>query len=153
VIIEVQNFQKVIPLKPSQISAIARKILRLQRINQAWLSIAIVTDRKIQALNRRYLGRDHATDVLAFDLRDRGILPQKSSKLVGEIIISADTARRNAKVFQGTPYAEVVLCLTHGILHLVGYDDQKIPDQRKMSQREQAIVKQVIKSPPQPDHR
>jgi probable rRNA maturation factor len=67
------------------------------------------------------------TDVLAFDLSAPGAV----RVLLADIIISADTAARNAKIFHTTPLYELYLYVVHGVLHLLGYDD-KTKAQRKL---------------------
>ncbi len=147
-IIEIENQQKKIPLDPSRIITIIRKILKHEHIRQVNLSVAFVTDRKIRALNKRFLKRDHPTDVLAFDLtRTQGPSFAKASagrrKIDGEIIISTITAYHNAKRFQTSPYREVILYVVHGILHLLGYDDHAPGDRKKMRLKEKQIMELV----------
>jgi rRNA maturation RNase YbeY len=103
----------------------------------------VVGDREIRRLHERYLGVRRATDVLAFDLEGPG-----PSRLLGEVIISADTAQRQAARL-GVPVAlEMDLLLVHGLLHLVGYDDHEPGDARRMHQREYQILSRSRRRPP-----
>lgn len=135
--IAIQNQQKQILLDPSRLTVITRQILRSLKIKQADLSIALVTDAKIKALNRKFLGRAYATDVLAFDFSDK---KTRLRTVKGEVVISADTARRNAQRFKTSPGREVVLYIAHGILHLLGFDDHSPRDTARMRRAEQRIM-------------
>ena len=94
-------------------------------------------DFKIKVLNLQYLNRRHATDVLAFDLTNP-LLKQK--KLEGEIVISTDTVKRNARTYGTAAKDELILCVAHGILHLLGCDDHKSSDIKKMRREEKKIL-------------
>ncbi|MEW6744565.1 MAG: rRNA maturation RNase YbeY [Planctomycetota bacterium] len=79
------------------------------------VSVVVVGDREIRRLNATYLGHDNPTDVLAFPLDGPGVL--------GEIVVSAATARREAKARDLSPAHELLLYVTHGALHLAGHRD------------------------------
>jgi len=134
----------VIPAK--KIAAITKRILKQQGIARATLSLVFVTDHKIKKLNKRYLGHDFATDVLAFDLNASQGMPIKEASLNAEIVISTTTVCRNAKRFTTTPFKELILCIIHGILHLSGYDDHGPQDVIKMREREGQIMGKVLTS-------
>ena len=96
------------------------------------LSIALVSDREIRALNRRWRGKDRATDVLAFPLLE--------PRSLGDVAISLDTARRQARE-GGWPLAtELRRLLAHGILHCRGYDHERAADARKMAAAERRLL-------------
>lgn len=87
--------------------------------------VILVTDREIQALNRRWFGRSRATDVIAFD---------------GEIYISVDTAKRQAKERGiGLPL-EILRLMIHGSAHVESYDDLTLKDFCKMREREWGML-------------
>jgi probable rRNA maturation factor len=103
-----------------------RLILQDAGIKTAEISIAIVTDARMQELNRQYLEHDYPTDVLSF-LLDHS--PQEKS-LEGQIIASSDYAAREAPRYKWTTDDELLLYIIHGCLHLVGHDDTT-PDAKK----------------------
>lgn len=77
------------------------------------IELSLVDDKTIHALNKKWRGKDQPTDVLSFKYNDEGCL--------GDVIISTETARKNAKHF-GVPYrAEVKRLVVHGVLHILGY--------------------------------
>lgn len=91
----------------------------------------------MRALNRQFLKKDHVTDVLSFDYSDG----KARGTLKGEVVICAPVAERNAKSFGTTVQKELALYVIHGILHLLGYDDHRAADIRKMRRREVELMK------------
>jgi len=134
--IAVENQQKKLRLKSTQISKIAKTILHREGVKKANLSIVFVTSQKIRNLNKEYLGRSYATDVLAFDLSERG-----SKTLQGDIIISTDAVIKNARLFNIDQSEELSLYVIHGILHLLGFDDHRQIDIKKMRKKEEEMLK------------
>ena len=156
--IEITNQQKHLPVPRTQIAQIKRivqKILRHEGVSRAVLSIVFVSDPQIRSLNKKFLKRFYATDVLAFDLSAKGgpasgggdgkrvFLRPKT--LEGEIVISMGAAIRNAKIFKTSPQREMTLYIIHGILHLLGYDDHRPVDIRRMRAKEMKLMKLVEK--------
>jgi probable rRNA maturation factor len=78
----------------------------------------ITTDRELRALNRKFRGRDYATDVLSFPA-------QKSNGVLGEIAISFDRAAAQASEFGHAVEDELRILMLHGVLHLAGMDHEK----------------------------
>jgi probable rRNA maturation factor len=104
--------------------------------------VSVVDDREIRRLHARYLGRRRATDVIAFNLEGPGPSP-----LLGEVIISAETAARQSRRL-GVPVAlELDLLLVHGLLHLAGHDDRDPADARRMHERERDILSLSARRP------
>ena len=96
------------------------------------LSIALVSDREMRALNRRWRREDHATDVLSFPLDEPGLL--------GDVVISIDTARRQAREGGWPLCAELRRLLAHGILHCRGYDHGAAAEARRMAAAERRLL-------------
>jgi len=88
------------------------------------LSVAIVGDRAIRRLNRDYLGRDKPTNVISFAMGE-GDFPGLNSQLLGDVVISADTAAREAEEGRESYESRLLFLLLHGILHLTGYDHER----------------------------
>jgi probable rRNA maturation factor len=93
----------------------------------------------MRRLNREYRGVDRTTDVLAFPMGDRREARRPSGAL-GDVAISVDRARRCARLFRTTVNAELLLYITHGILHLCGFDDQSGGDRKRMALRQEELV-------------
>ena len=81
------------------------------------MTIAIVPDGRVQQLNRRYRGKDSATDVLSFPSDERGYL--------GDVVIAAGVARRQARQAGHSLQHELRVLALHGLLHLLGYDHER----------------------------
>jgi len=102
------------------------------------VDLAIVDDHEIRRLNARHRGIRRRTDVLAFPLEIEGT----PGRLIGQIVISAETALRQAQRI-GVPVAtELDLLVTHGVLHLVGWDDRDPVEAHLMHRRERQILAQ-----------
>lgn len=100
------------------------------------VDVAFVDDAEIRRLNRAFRGVGRRTDVLAFPL-EVGASP---AGLVGQIVISIDTARRQSRRLGVPVTLELELLITHGILHLVGYDDRDPLEADLMHRRERDIL-------------
>jgi probable rRNA maturation factor len=96
------------------------------------LSIAITTDRKIHSLNRLYRKVDRPTDVLSF--------PGDGACLLGDVVISLDTAKREARGRGIQLVEEVRRYLAHGILHLLGHDHHRKADATRMAKAERRLL-------------
>jgi probable rRNA maturation factor len=109
----------------------ARRVLEDSSYASATISVAVVDDGTIHALNREFLAHDYPTDVLSFTLDD------SAGHLDGEIVLSADTAATAANEYGTTATVEQLLYVIHGMLHLVGYDDIEPADAQRMRAAEQ----------------
>jgi probable rRNA maturation factor len=101
----------------------ARRILAELGLPDADLSLLLVDDVQIQALNLRYLHLDKPTNVLAFPMRE-GEFSTLHPNLLGDLVISVETARRQMKQFGLDEMKMVTLLMIHGILHLIGYEHE-----------------------------
>jgi len=115
-----------------QLKKVAEKILNaLGCPEESELSISIVGDRSIRIINREYLDKDRPTNVISFSLQEGefgGITPH----LLGDVIISADTAAREAEQGDMQPFERLCFLLMHGILHLCGYDHERSGEDEAM---------------------
>ncbi len=96
-------------------------------------ALRLCSDAAIHALNRGYRKKDKPTDVLAFAMREA---PGTPPELLGDIVISVDTARRQAR--RGL-YAELVFLASHGLCHLLGYDHNDDAEEAEMNARMAAL--------------
>ena len=131
-----ENRQRRIPVPARALIRAAERALRAVGRERGGVDVAVVDDAEIRRLNRAFRGVGRRTDVLAFPLE----VTAAPGGLVGQIVISADTAHRQARRL-GVPLAlELELLVTHGILHLVGYDDRDPVEAHLMHRRERAIL-------------
>jgi probable rRNA maturation factor len=110
----------------------ALEVLRLLKQEHAELSLALVGDREIRKLNAKYRAKDYATDVLSFTGEDRMPGP---IRLLGDVVISIDKARAQAKEHGRTMREEMTTLLIHGIVHLLGYDHERSARDARVMQR------------------
>jgi probable rRNA maturation factor len=101
----------------------AERILSDLGYHESELSILLVDDDEITHFNRHYLSRDHPTNVLAFAMRD-GEEKQLHPDILGDVVISTETAQREARQRGVTLDEEMALLLVHGVLHLLGYEHE-----------------------------
>jgi probable rRNA maturation factor len=90
----------------------------------AELSILLVDDAQIQDLNQRYLNRNKPTNVLAFSMKE-GEFSTLHPQLLGDLVISVETARRQSDRFRLNKMEMITLLMVHGVLHLVGYEHER----------------------------
>lgn len=83
----------------------------------------LTDDKEIHILNKNYRGVDRPTDVLSFSQQEEGT-PQPASRLLGDVVISLETAARQAALRKHSLQKELFILLAHGILHLLGYDHE-----------------------------
>lgn len=127
----------------------ARKLLTAVGEQKSALSISLVDDTEIAILNREHRGKDKATDVLSFPLEPLHAEPER---LLGDIVISVDTARRQAAEYDAPLQNEINRLLIHGILHVLGHDHEE-PAQRSRMEAEERRLAGVIGMPwPYDDH-
>ncbi len=150
--ISIANSQNCLDLDEDFLIQVAQRVLAEEQVAAAEISVALVDDATIHQLNRQFLDHDYATDVLSFLLncepaeeqvsvsQPPSTLRGRGKRLDGEVIISTETARQDAKNFGWSPREEVVLYLIHGLLHLVGYDDLTSTEQTIMRARERAML-------------
>jgi probable rRNA maturation factor len=106
------------------------------------VSVAVVDDATIQALNAQYRGQDRPTDVLSFS-QDADIRVPGRPRLLGDVVISLHTATRQAGTERSVD-DEVCQLAIHGVLHLLGYDDEVTEAYEEMVAKGAAIWSRVI---------
>jgi probable rRNA maturation factor len=128
-----------------------RRAIRLLLRQEGWsegdVSIVLTDDEEIRSLNRTYRGKDEPTDVLSFSLREvaAGETTVDLSSLeeelaLGEVYISIPTAMRQAQAGERTLEEEVAFLAVHGVLHLLGYEDESQEGYEQMYRRGWEVV-------------
>jgi len=124
----------------------ARKILSALGCDTHELSIVLVDDEEITRLNRQYFHRNRPTNVISFPM-GAGDPATPHPPILGDVVISTETAKREAATVGGEAEEEVLFLLIHGILHLVGYDHEGSPNERKkMEAKERELFSLVMRS-------
>jgi probable rRNA maturation factor len=112
------------------------------------VSLTLVRDRAIRAMNRDHRDKDAPTDVLSFPLLDDASepSPEGTERLLGDIVVSVETAARQAADYDATIATEVDRLLIHSILHLLGHDHME-PDERARMEAEERRLADTIGMP------
>ena len=106
------------PLSRQRVADLAQRVLRAEGVRDALLSIALVSNRRMAALNRAYLGRPGPTDVIAFGFARVGA----RGPIVGDVYVAPDVARASARENGVSVREELARLVVHGTLHVLGYD-------------------------------
>jgi len=114
-------------------------------ISPAEVALVVSDDETLRELNRRYRGVDASTDVLAFPNETRGpfVGVGGQPRYLGDVIISYPRAEEQAAGAGHDVQAELQLLAVHGVLHLLGHDDQTEPERARMWAAQQAILEML----------
>ncbi len=134
--IEVADQQTAAAVDAARLRRVAAAIVRDHGPPACRISIALVDDATIHQLNRQYLNHDYATDVLSF------VLERTADWLEGEVVVSSETAVSQAVHYRWSPADELLLYVIHGLLHLVGFDDDTPAARDAMRCAEDVYLKQ-----------
>ena len=151
----ISNEQTAVVVTEDELIRVATLTLQSEGVVQAEISVALVDDPAIHRLNRDYLQHDYPTDVISF-LLDSGTADPRGVThsavegrrgfgkwLAGDVMLSGDTAVREAQEYGWEPKSEVCLYLIHGLLHLCGYDDLTDEEQSIMRSRERDLLREL----------
>ena len=117
------------------------------------LCVTLVNDAAIRELNREHRGKDAPTDVLSFplDAPKPSRTDDAPERMLGDIVISLQTARRQAADYDATLQAELYRLLIHGLLHVLGHDHMKPRERAKMEAQERRLALAIELSWPYED--
>ncbi len=137
--VAVSDQQDLISLSSRRIEDLVRLVLRAEN-DRHDVSVALVDDAAIAELHERWLGVPGPTDVIAFPL----LSEEDADVLLGEVVVSSDTAMRQATELGHPPERELLLYVVHGVLHLLGYDDHDPEDRQRMHQRQEQLLGEFL---------
>ena len=168
--IDISDRQTCLVVDEPRLRDAVMRVLIEERVHSATIRLALVGDAEIHRVNREFLGHDYPTDVISFLLSESGSqgsgvrnpetgvrmrevdggdlgmsAPQPSTLnpqplLEGELIVSTETALREAAAHGWSPHDEVLLYVVHGLLHLCGYDDLTDETRPAMRIREREVL-------------
>lgn len=134
------------PLPTTLLRQATRRLLKAEAPPRSEVVISFVDDSAIHEMNRAYRGYDKPTDVLSFAFREAmegvpapPLLPGMPIEL-GDVIVSADTAIRQAEQHGFTLEQELALLAVHGVLHLLGYEDETVEGTQEMREKERLYL-------------
>lgn len=125
------------PLSADQIQKAVNSAAKYRGFSQGTVGVRITNDSTIQTLNNRHLGHDYATDVISFGYA------ATPPNVEGELVVSVDTAAREASEANWQTANELLLYIVHGTLHITGMDDHEEDDRAAMRIAEQAVFLQL----------
>lgn len=136
--VDVVDRQRSVRVGAAWLARVVRRALARQGVDRAEITILVVGDRRMARLHEEWLGVPGATDVITFDLGGTG--RKYRGGLLGDIVVSAETARRVARELGWAPRHELAYYVIHGLLHLAGHDDHDPAERRTMRARERALM-------------
>ncbi|HJW86012.1 MAG TPA: rRNA maturation RNase YbeY [Candidatus Brocadiaceae bacterium] len=145
--LEIINLQKFHRVNKNKIKELVKGVLKAEAAD-AEINVVLVDNKKIKEMNNAFLGHNYATDVLSFAYEKEEM---QKNNVAGEIIISVEMAARLAQRQERAVDGELALYLTHGMLHLLGYNDKKKADAKKMHQRERVLLTNLGYNVPVPE--
>lgn len=107
------------------------------------IGLALVDNKTIKIFNKKYLSRDIDTDVISFDVKED---TPDGYYFLGDVIISADQVKKQAGKYAATDAEEIARVVAHGVLHLLGYDDEKNMEKKEMTKIEDKVLDGIFSS-------
>jgi rRNA maturation RNase YbeY len=145
--VSVLNRQTRVAVEKEKIKKAAEKILDHLGYKGYELTVVVVDDREITRINRQYFRRNRPTNVISFPMMDP-IASSLPAKVLGDVIISADTAKRGAEEVGKKAGEEILFLLIHGILHLAGYDHEGAKKERQEMEAKEKELFLRLANPP-----
>lgn len=134
--------QKAIKVDIDFIKDVATEIMSfIKSPDNSQLSLVFCDDEAIKELNNEYRGKNQPTDVLSFPIELENFVPE--IRMLGDIVISTDTAVKQAKDYNHSVETEILILLIHGLLHLSGYDHIKEDECKEMRAKESEVLKHI----------
>ena len=145
--IQIGNQQKRIKIDKRKIRIRVTKLLELLDCGDKEISITFVDDETIQCINQQYLSKDRPTNVISFSLQE-GEFGDMNPEILGDIVISVDTARQDAENGHFSFDEEILFLIIHGLLHLLGYNHENTSkgNTLRMAQKEKELFRLLAQS-------
>jgi len=130
-------------LSTVQIKKIVEFLSKNERKIKGEVEINIIGNKEIKKINKVYRGIDSPTDVLSFAWQEEKSL--KNSNFLGQIYLSVQRIKTQSKEYKVSEKEEFSRMLIHGLMHLVGFDHQKEGEAKKMFQKQEGYLKEILK--------
>lgn len=132
--VAISSSQRAVRVPRKRIAELIALTAREEGVRLEEVDVAVVRRQEIAALNHEYLGRRGATDVLSFDLTD-----ESDAGLRCQVVVCGDVAARQGPRHGVSAQCELLLYVLHGLLHVLGYDDQTAAAADRMHRRQQEL--------------
>jgi len=119
--------------KSKSVLDLIEKVIRSENKVPGDLNFIITSDRIVKEINKEFLKHNYFTDVITFDYN-------RKNKIMGDILISIDTVRRNAVKYNQDFMTEIIRVIIHGVLHLSGYEDKSDKDKQTVRAMEELYL-------------
>ena len=138
--ISIQNRQKLLSVDLGRVRRSLKRLLKELGFKDSEVSLLLVDDDQIREINKDYLQRDRPTNVISFAMTE-GAFGDVHPEILGDIILSVETAARDAMACDIDFMDEVEFLLIHGLLHLVGYNHENVESREaeKMKKMEREL--------------
>ncbi len=136
--VEVVDEQHFLRVDKKRTARLIGFVLEGEKSKRRGVTLLVADDRRIAEYHGEYLGDKSSTDVIAFGLPDRVAGTEKDH--LGDVVVSAETAKRESSRYGKTPGNEFERYVVHGLLHLLGYRDKKKSDHTKMHGKQEAYL-------------
>jgi probable rRNA maturation factor len=138
--ISIQNRQKLLTVDVGRLRRSLKRLLKELGLTDSDVCLLLVDDDQIREINKNYLQRDRPTNVISFAMAE-GAFGDVHPEILGDIILSVETAARDAMACDIDFMDEVEFLLIHGLLHLLGYDHEKVArnEAEKMEKMEREL--------------
>lgn len=138
--ISIRNRQKLFTVNVGRLRRSLKRLLKELGLEDCEISVLLVDDDQIREINRNYLHRDRPTNVISFAMTE-GAFGDIHPELIGDIILSIETAERDAMASDIDFMDEVEFLLIHGLLHLTGYNHENVErrEAEKMKKKEREL--------------
>lgn len=129
-------------------SAIKLTMIKLKNQNNYDMSVSFVDDKTIRNINKDYRNIDKSTDVISFAMLDNEdlVVHDNSNLDLGDIFISVETAKQQAKSLNQSLNREILFLFIHGLLHLLGFDHKDLEAEKTMFKLQEEILNEVIET-------
>ena len=142
--IQIENRQSKFKIERRKLRGTVSRILKFLDYTDKEISIVFTDDESIKILNQQYLGKNKTTNVISFSLRE-GEYGDINPQILGDVVISLDTAQKDALKNNLSFEEEIDFLLIHGILHLLGYNHENTSRDEtiKMKQKEKELFNKI----------
>ena len=142
-VLTIQNRQRTRPVNQRLLRQIVTTLLDdLLETKTVELGVTLIAAPEMTRLNGAFLQHEGSTDVITFDYSEPQT-PDPRPQITGELFICIDDAVLQAKRFRTTWQSELIRYIVHGVLHLLGHDDHRAADRRKMKREENRLVRRL----------
>lgn len=143
----INNKQKLDKILIKEIKKISIRLVKALRLSKSSvLSLSFCDDKSIQAINKQHRDKDEPTDVLSFPMPRNDFEGGSGSVILGDIVVSVETAQRQANELNHSLKSEIAFLIIHGMLHLNGYDHIDDNDRVTMSAKEAELYKMLCRA-------